>query len=114
MKESVYLKFTDLLVEGKVIEPHGTPEGDVGLLAVQDLVPVDNEQSGKLGEHGQHVDPLEEVDVDVGNPELVDELDVHRHIGIVGIRGGALYTRLQPSVIRTSGIEREHKDTSPT
>ena len=114
MKESVYLKFTDLLVEGKVIEPHGTPEGDVCLLAVQDLVPVDNEQSGKLGEHGQHVDPLEEVDVDVGNPELVDELDVHRHIGIVGIRGGALYTRLQPSVIRTSGIEREHKDTSPT
>ena len=87
-----------MLVEGKVIEPHGTPEGDVGLLAVQDLIPIDNEQSGKLGEHGQHVDPLEEVDVDVGNPELVDELDVHRHIGIIRIRGGAFYTRLQPSV----------------
>ena len=87
-----------MLVEGKVIEPHGTPEGDVCLLTVQDLVPVYNEQSSKLGEHGQHVDPLEEVDVDVGNPELVDELDVHRHIGIVRIRCGAFYPRLQPSV----------------
>ena len=90
------LEFTDLLVQGKVIEPHGTPEGDVGLLAVEDLVPVDNEEAGKLGEHRQHVDPLEEVDVDVGHPELVDELDVHRHVWVVWIWRGALYTGLQP------------------
>ena len=44
-KENVYLEFTDLLVEGKVIEPHGTPEGDVCLLAVQNLVTVDNKQA---------------------------------------------------------------------
>ena len=91
-----------MLVQGKVIEPHGTPEGDVGLLTVEDLIPVDNEEAGKLGEHCQHVDPLEEVDVDVGHPELVDELDVHRHVGVVGVRGGALYTGLQPPEIRTT------------
>ena len=99
---NIHLEFTNLFVERKVIEPHGTPEGDVCLLAVQNLISVDNEQAGKLGEHGQHVDPLEEVDVDVGDPELVDELDVHRHVGVVWIRGGALYTRLQPPVTRTT------------
>ena len=93
-----------MLVEGKVIEPHGTPEGDVCLLAVQNLVPVDDEQAGKLGEHGQHVDPLEEIHVDVRDPELVDELDVHSHVGVVGIRGRALYAGLQPPETRTDTL----------
>ena len=72
----------------------------MGLLTVEDLIPVDNEEASKLGEHRQHVDPLEEVDVDVGHPELVDELDVHRHVGIVRIRRRSLYTGLKPSESR--------------
>ena len=93
---NIHLEFTDLLVERKVVEPHGTPEGDVGLLTVEDLIPVDNEEAGKLGEHRQHVDPLEEVDVDVGHPELVDELDINGNIGIILGRGRSNYPRLQP------------------
>ena len=98
-----------MLVQGKVIEPHWTPEGDVGLLTVEDLIPVDNEEAGKLGEHCQHVDPLEEVDVDVGHPELVDELDVHRHVGIVRIRRRSLYTGLKPPTSLILILRREHK-----
>ena len=96
-----------MLVQREVVEPHGTPEGDVGLLTVEDLIAVHNEQSGELCEDREHIDPLEEVDVDVRNPELIDELDVHSDIGIVRVGSRALDARLQPPGILLGAFKKK-------
>lgn len=100
-----------MLVQREVVEPHGTPERDVGLLTVEDLITVHNEQSGELCEDCEHIDPLEEVDVDVRNPELIDELDVHSDIGIVRVGSRALDARLQPPGNIVRGIQEESHST---
>ena len=51
----------------------------------------------KLSEYGEYFYLFEEVDVYVGDPQLVDELDVDGHVGVVVYYWRAQDPRLQPS-----------------
>ena len=46
-------------------------------LPVVNLLPIVNPQSGQFGEDIDHLEGLEVVNEDVGNPEVVDQLQVH-------------------------------------
>ena len=68
------MKTAGLGVQRKLVEPHGTNEGDVGCLTVEDILLGVYPQSGQLGQHVNHLVRLQVVDEDVGHPEVFDKL----------------------------------------
>ena len=68
-----------LRVQGKLVKPHRADEGDVGGLAVQHVLVRVYPQARQLWQHVDHFIRLEVVDENVGQPEVLDELQVHRH-----------------------------------
>ena len=51
----------------------------------------------KLCKNGENIDLLEEVNIDVRDPEFVYKLDVNRDVGIILWRWRTFYSWLQPS-----------------
>ena len=73
---------TNLRVQWEGVEAHGADEGDVRGLRVEDGVLGRDPQPRVLGQHLDHLERLEVVDEDVGQPQVLDQLQVHRHQGV--------------------------------
>ena len=68
-----------LRVQGELVKSHRADEGDVGGLAVQHVLVRVYPQARQLWQHVDHFIRLEVVDENVGQPEVLDELQVHGH-----------------------------------
>ena len=70
--------------------PHGADEGDVAGLAVHHSPTRVNPQAGQLWKNVDDLVGLEVVDEDVGDPEVLDKLQVHGDVlrvgGVVGVQ----------------------------
>ena len=74
----LFLFLSYLRVEGKRVESHRAYEGDMRGLRVHDVFTSRDPEPGVFAQHLDHLESLEIVDENVGQPELVDELEVHR------------------------------------
>ena len=72
-----HLELACLSVEGETVEDHGTDEGDVCGLAVVDPLPRVHPETSELGEDLDCLECLEIVDENVGNPEVIYQLQIN-------------------------------------
>ena len=69
---------THLCVQWKRVKSHRADESDVRGLGVEDVVLRGDPEAGVLGQNLHDFESLEIVDENVGQPKLVDQLQVHR------------------------------------
>ena len=96
-----HLELAALGVQGELVEAHGADEGDVGGLAVHHRPTCVDPEAGQLGEHVDDLVGLEVVDEDVGDPEVLDKLQVHGDVLGVGRVVGVLRIHVQASLLYT-------------
>lgn len=103
----LYLKLAPLLIQWKLVEPHWTDECDVGGLAVHHRTAGVDPQTGQLGQHVNHFVSLQVVDEDVGDPEILDELQRHGYVlgqgGVVGVGRVDVEPSLLPLHVEVGG-----------
>ena len=73
---------SNLRVQWEGVEAHRAYECDVRRLRVHDGVLGRDPEPRVLRQHLDHLERLEIVDEDVGQPQVLDELQVDRHQGV--------------------------------
>ena len=79
-------KTAGLSVQRKLVEPHGTNEGDVSRLTVENILLRGDPQASQFGQNSNNFVSFQVVDKDVWDPESVNELQAHGDHSVVAAR----------------------------